>query len=275
MNQQELNPTEQNNGYGPYANTQELEQPIVAESYQDPQAYAYGGYTYEQAPEQPVYQEYSYQQPVMPKAPKKRQKGNPVTMLIMSFITFVCMVMLPLISLGNNQLGFSSIYATDVFKLSSTNVATVTEEVLVEGTASLVDQGVAFLSQFTTDAESQQMLVELGSEINEVVRQGGAEAMSEATAKYQVIQTVLMIGIVIMAISWILILFAAAKGWKTLYNTFNIFLAFCFAAVVAICLFTIGLEFVGIGIWVTLAMLLASIAVCFLSKAKEPVVPVM
>ncbi len=268
MNEQEFNPTEQNNVYGGYQQTEELEQPVNTETYQQPQPYE--GDPYQQAPQQSVYQEYAYQMPVASKSPKVRQKGNPVTMLIMSFITFICMVMLPWISFP--QVKDVSVHATDILKIGIIGVGApdISEGAVGDSIARTIDENIAR----EEDPTSKELLIKLKAPVVEFF-QTSTSGIVKVLAALKVIGTVIMVGVSLMAIFWILIIIAAAKGMKKLYNIFNILIAIFFAAIVVLFLIIGGSQYIGVGVWSTLAMLIASSVVCSFSKPKEIATPVM
>ena len=257
MNEQEFKPAQQNNVYSGYQNTEGLEQPVNAATYQEPQSYE--GYAYAQAPEQTVYQEYTYQAPVVAKA----KKGNPVTMLVMSFITFVCMVMLPWISFP--QVKDVAIHATDVLKVGviGINAPDIHEGDMGNMIRKNMDESIAK----EEDPTSRDLLIKLKEPVVEFF-QTSTSGLVRLIAALKLIGTVIMVGVSLMAVFWILIIVAAAKGMKKLYNIFNILIAIFFAAVVALCLFTIGMQYIGVGVWATLAMLIASTVVASYSKPK-------
>ena len=271
MNKQEpLSPTEQNNMYGGVTynqapgQPQTFQQPQTAEPLEEAPQYIPNENAYQPDPNQPVYNGYAYAAPVTSVAPKKARKGNPVTMLLMTFITFVCMVMLPWLSFA--QLTDCPVHVTDVVKVSS--IGLNMQQIHKGDLINLVNNELNKYSS-SMEYETEKLLFEeITKPILDFVDQSEINII-RAISIFKFYCRIALIACVILAAFWIVLVIAAAKGMKKLYSLLNIVLLVVTAgAVVAIGLF-LSFGSVGSGLLLTMAMLVVSIIVGCVSKAKE------
>ena len=269
-NQEPFKPAEQNTMYSgvTYDPTtgqpQTFQQPQAGEPLEPAPQYIPNEQAYQPAPNHPVYNGYAYAAPVTPAASKKARKGNPVTMLLMTFITFICMVMLPWLSFA--QVSDFPVHVTDVVKVSSLglNMQAIHKGDLVNYVENLVNQ-----TGSSMQSETEKLLYgEITKPVLDLVEQSEI-SMIRAISIFKFYCRIALIVCVVLAAFWLVLMIAATKGMKKLYSVLNIVLLLLFVcASVAIGIF-LSFDTIGIGMLLTMIMLVVSIIVGCASKARE------
>ena len=269
-NQEPLNPAEQNNMNGGVMYNQAPEQPQgfqqpqATETLEAPQQYDPNGYAYQPAPSQPVYNGYPYTAPATPIVKKKAVKGNAVVMLLMTFITFACMVVLPWLSF--KQVANAPVHITDVLKVSTIglNIKTIHEGDLVNYVDNEFEN---YLSGIESQAEKIMMKQFKGPTLDFVSQSEGNIISVISTIRF--FSKVAMITMVVLGAFWIVLLIAAANGMKKLYSILNVILLLLLGGVTIAIGFALSFESIGVGLLLTIVMLIASVIVGCVSKVKE------
>lgn len=250
-----FNPAE-NSGYGAY--TQDIEAPRTTEAYQAPEQPVYGGYEYQPNPDVTTYGGYA-------PAPKKRRKGNSTVMLLMSFITFVCMVMCPLVKLQTEILPIKiPLYATDVARLTTMNTNIVGDT--VDSIANSFDKRITVATRTENSNLGKSGTETMRGIVGDEFQVFGSQVEKGLSA----IKTVLITAVAIVAGIWAIIIITALRGMRKLYSLFNLVMAGLLACVmIAVSVISRLGAALDYGIIATFVMLLASVLIAGVSKSKE------
>ena len=191
-----------------------------------------------------------------------KEKNNSTRMLLAAFIAFICITLLPLFTLPN--FGDVSLNATDVMKVSIMGM-----EIPECGEGDLVNYMGNKLNEILAEIEDPEfsaLFIQIGNTIMNYTA-SAEPALIATISKIKLISTGLLAASALVAVGFLVMIFAAVKNKKKLYLLSNLaIIAVLLAAIMAaIALTSFGAGIIGIGIWVTIIILAIN---CYLTIKK-------
>ena len=180
-------------------------------------------------------------------------------MLLMTFITFLCLTLLPLFNFAN--LGNISLNATDIVKISAMGMelTSVEEGELVENMRQKIAQSI----EEEEDPQAKVLISELGTVMLNLVQK-----IEPKLVMMNKVFVGLMAATVVVVLGFAVMLFSVIKNKKKIYQIANIAVLAVLAVVsfAAIKYTNLGIGLIGSGMWATILMLALS---CYIPFKKE------
>ncbi len=197
-------------------------------------------------------------------APKKRTGGT--RMFIMSFLTLLCLLTLPLFTF--QDYGNVSLYATDLVRVSRAGleITDMQRGEMVSYTEDVVDD-------YIEDVENpviMHLLEALEMELLDCIDSMEYKILKVFSVLHTVFIVLLFVSVVLL-LGFFLMLFASAKNMKYLYFGTNLVLfgILVILSVVAMYYTELGIGLIGFGMWATLLMMLLSALLSILDLKSQ------
>ncbi len=210
-------------------------------------------------------------QPVAEAPAKKKVLGRDcrVKMLVMSFVTFMVVVLFPIFTYTNSLLSID-LYAMDIGRISSLGkeITNLHEGELVSSMEKAMEESVAD----TETPEGQAITEELGAMVVDLTKEvepkllGWFEPLNLAFTVMFIVSGLVLFGFIISLV-------AGARNMKKTYLVTNLVILSIFITVSAVAASKTGLgtSIIGDGMWVAMLMVVLSCIIPFVKKKEKKV----